>query len=244
MKKLMISMLKSLFFSSNNRIENFTKSAKTDFLTIKLYFLHIFMKILYGTTNQAKLNLMRKAIEPLGIEILGLCDLDRDIPDVIECGKSPLENAELKARAYYEAFGLPVFSCDSGLYFDDLSEDEQPGIYVRRVKGRELSDSEMTEYYGALSARHGGHLIGRYRNAIYLILDEEKHYSTMDISIATEPFILCPIPHEKKVEGFPLDRLSKDIKTEKYYYDMESPTLTSDTEEGLRSFFISVFKKQ
>lgn len=202
------------------------------------------MKLLYGTTNEAKLNLMKNALRSTGIEIISLKDVSDKIPAVEECGKSPLENAELKARTYFEAFGIPVFSCDSGLYFDDIPDEEQPGIYVRRVNGRELSDSEMTEYYGALSAKHGGHLIGRYRNAIYLILDKDRHYSSMDISIATEPFILCPIPHERKVEGFPLDRLSKDIKSGEYYYDMKNPTLTYDTEAGLRNFFISVLKKR
>ena len=59
----------------------------------------------------------------------------------------------------------------------------------------------------------------------------------MDISIATEPFILASKPHEKSVQGFPLDRLSKDIKSGEYYYDMDRPTLTTDTEAGLRAFF-------
>jgi 8-oxo-dGTP diphosphatase len=197
------------------------------------------MRILYGTTNTAKLDLMRKAISPLGIEVIGLSDLNAKIPNVSEVGNTPLDNAEIKARAYFEAFNIPVFSCDSGLYFDGLKDDEQPGIYVRRVGGRELNDAEMTEYYAALSLRHGGNIIGRYRNAIYLILDEKRHYSSMDISIATEPFILASKPHKKSVAGFPLDRLSKDIKSGKYYYDMDCPTLTTDTESGLRDFFAS-----
>lgn len=195
------------------------------------------MKILYGTTNKAKLDLMRRAVSTLEIEVIGLDDLDVKIPDVPEIGSTPLENAEIKARAYFEAFKMPVFSCDSGLYFDGLKDDEQPGIYVRRVGGRELNDAEMTEHYAALSLRHGGNIIGRYRNAIYLILDEDRHYSSMDISIATEPFILASKPHEKSVQGFPLDRLSKDIESGEYYYDMDCPTLTTDTEAGLRAFF-------
>ena len=195
------------------------------------------MKILYGTTNKGKLDLMRRAVSPLGIEIIGLGDLGAKIPDVSEDGRTPLENAEIKARAYFNAFNIPVFSCDSGLYFEGLRDDEQPGIYVRRVNGKELSDEEMTEYYASLSAKHGGNLIGRYMNAIYLILDEERHHKRMDLSIATEPFILASTPHEKKVSGFPLDRLSKDIKSGMYYYDMDSPTLTTDTEAGLRKFF-------
>jgi 8-oxo-dGTP diphosphatase len=201
------------------------------------------MKLLYGTTNQAKLELMRRAVEPIGIEVIGLSDLGREIPPVDECGNSPLENAELKARAYYKEFHMPVFSCDSGLYFEGLADEEQPGVHVRRIGGRELSDSEMTEYYAELSRKNGGNIIGQYRNAIYLILDEEHTYSSMDLSIATEPFILSDTPHQKRVAGFPLDCLSKDPKSGEYYYDMEEMRLVSGTEEGLRDFFKNVFKK-
>jgi 8-oxo-dGTP diphosphatase len=201
------------------------------------------MKLLYGTTNRAKLELMRRAIEPIEIEVIGLSDLGRDIPEVDESGNSPLENAELKARTYYKAFSMPVFSCDSGLYFEGLADDEKPGVHVRRIGGQELSDSEMTEYYAELSRKNGGNIIGQYRNAIYLILDEEHTYSSMDLSIATEPFILSDTPHQKRVAGFPLDCLSKDPKSGEYYYDMEEMRLISGTEEGLRDFFKNVFKK-
>lgn len=44
----------------------------------------------------------------------------------------------------------------------------------------------------------------------------------MDISIATESFILTAEPHLKRVEGFLLNSLSIDIATEKYYYDLKA----------------------
>ena len=103
------------------------------------------MKILYGTTNQGKLLAMKKSVEGLDIELISLRDAKGELPEVNENGKTPLENAEIKARAYFEAFHMPVFSCDSGLYFDELAEEEQPGIHVRRIGGKELTDEEMTE---------------------------------------------------------------------------------------------------
>lgn len=54
------------------------------------------------------------------------------------------------------------FSCDSGLYFDELDEKEQPGLYVRRVGGKELTDDEMIAYYAALARRHGEKITGQY----------------------------------------------------------------------------------
>ena len=199
------------------------------------------MKLLYGTTNKAKLSTMEQATKPLGIELISLNDLDVPIPQIIENGKTPLENAEIKAKAYFEAFHMPVFSCDSGLYFDELKDEEQPGIHVRRVNGKVLNDEEMLQHYSSLAERHGGRLTGRYRNAICLILDEERMYSSMDISLATEPFLLVPEPHPKRLEGFPLDSLSKDIATGEYYYDLgEKDVSTSAMEEGFKHFFSKV----
>ncbi len=95
----------------------------------------------------------------------------------------------------------------------------------------------MTAYYGALAEKHGGRITGRYRNAIYFIRDENHHYSTMDMSIATEPFMLVSKPHVKRAEGFPVDALSVDIKTGKYYYDLEEKEVSTSVYDGLRDFF-------
>ena len=199
------------------------------------------MKILYGTTNKGKLQAMKKALETFDIELIGLGDVECELPHINENGTTPLENAELKARAYYEAFGMPVFSCDSGLYFDELEENEQPGLHIRRINGKELTDDEMIQYYASLAERHGGRITGRYRNAIYFILDEEHHYSSMDMSIATEPFVLGTVPHPKRVEGFPLDSLSIDIATGKYYYDLEVKDVSTSVDDGVRAFFGAIF---
>lgn len=201
------------------------------------------MKILYGTTNKAKLQAMRIALKSFDIKLIGLGDIDSKLPCINESGKTPLENAEIKARAYYEAFHMPVFSCDSGLYFDELQEDEQPGLYIRRRKGKELTDDEMIHYYASLAEKHGGRITGRYRNAIYFILDEKHHYSSMDMSIATEPFILAAKPHPKRVEGFPLDSLSVDIETGKYYYDLDVKDVSTSVDDGVREFFTAIFTK-
>lgn len=73
-------------------------------------------RLLYGTGNPAKLSLMRKNLEQLQIEIVGLSDIDVAVPQADEDGDSPLENARKKAKCYYDVFQIPVFSCDTGLY--------------------------------------------------------------------------------------------------------------------------------
>ncbi|MFR3255930.1 MAG: non-canonical purine NTP pyrophosphatase [Lachnospiraceae bacterium] len=71
------------------------------------------MKLLFGTGNQAKLNVMKIRLKPLGINLIGLEDLKKEgytVPSVPETGNTPLENARQKAMAYYQVFKMPVFS--------------------------------------------------------------------------------------------------------------------------------------
>lgn len=56
------------------------------------------MKILYGTTNKAKLQAMAIALKTLDIELIGLNELDCELVCINEIGHTPLENAEIKAR--------------------------------------------------------------------------------------------------------------------------------------------------
>ena len=165
------------------------------------------MKLLYGTGNLAKLSAMRNRLEQLDIELIGLNDLrveGKNVPEVKEDGNTPLENARLKAMVYYEAFQIPVFSCDSGLYFDNVPDEVQPGVHVRNVNGKCLSDDEMIDYYSGLVKAYGN-LVARYRNAICFVMDNTHIYEAMEPSMESEKFILTDKPHSTvRKEGFPL----------------------------------------
>ncbi len=197
------------------------------------------MTILYGTSNPAKLTSMRKRLGALNIDIIGLKDLGKTIPDVPETGKTPLENARQKVYTYYKAFKMPIFSCDSGLYFDNVPDDIQPGVHVRNVKGKTLSDEEMLLYYSELAERYGG-LTARYKNAVCFVKDDEHIFEAMEPSMESESFIIASKPHKNGImkKGFPLDCLSVDIKTGKYYYDLAEEELDKvAVEDGFLDFF-------
>ena len=209
------------------------------------------MKLLYATTNKAKLESMQRVTNSLNIEIIGLKDLQNlqefkniDLPQIDESGKNPLENAIIKAKAYYKVLQIPLFSCDSGLYFENVDEKDQPGTHIRRVNGKTLTDEEALEYYAKLATSYGGKIKAKYKNAICLILDEKNIFSSMDSSLEIEPFYLVDKPHSKVVEGFPLDSLSVDIKTEKYYNDLEDNLAVdkSTIEIGFTNFFKQVLE--
>ena len=163
------------------------------------------MRLLYGTKNHAKLVEGIRELSPLGIEIIGLPDC---APDVSESGNTPLENAREKALAYYNAFECAVFAQDSGLYIENLPDELQPGVHVRRPRGRYLDDAEMVEYYSAL-AGHNGDLRARWHDGICLVVDREHIF---DFTYQGRPFIITAEPHEPLTVGYPLDCLSLAMK--------------------------------
>ena len=211
-------------------------------------------KLLYATGNTAKLSAMQARLEPLGIEVAGLEDAMRENPDIAEQiknlniaedGRTPLENAEKKAMAYYQVFRMPLFSCDSGLYMENIPDEEQPGVHVRTIHGKYLSDGEMLEHYTGLAKKYGD-LKARYRNAICLIEDEAHIYSEMTEEMASEPFLITSKPHKDGIrkKGFPLDCISIHIGTGKYYYDLGDDELNQvAVEDGFLTFFRKCLEK-
>lgn len=196
------------------------------------------MKLLYGTGNSSKLRAMREVLSQFDIEILGLKDMPGEPPHVEEDGTTPLENARKKALHYYKAYGIPVFSCDSGLYFDNVSPEDQPGVHVRNVNGKCLTDRQMQEHYRKLAEKYGG-ITARYHNAVCLVLDQDHVHEAMEENMASVPFRLVSTPHPRGMEeGFPLDSISVDMETGKYYYDMgEEEQNRLVGEEGFAEFF-------
>ncbi len=193
------------------------------------------MNILYGTNNPAKLLEMKQRLKCLPVQLSGLADLKEEVPAVHETGSTPLENARQKAEFYYQAFHIPVFSCDSGLYFDSLPEELQPGVHVRRVHGKNLTDEEMIVYYSGL-ARQYGNLKARYKNAVCFIMDDEHRYEAMTPSMESREFLLTSRPHPVREKGFPLDSLSVDLRTGIYFQDLPEDTWELES-DGIFQFF-------
>ncbi|WP_457600962.1 RdgB/HAM1 family non-canonical purine NTP pyrophosphatase [Hydrogenivirga sp.] len=84
------------------------------------------MKILVATTNRGKLKEIRRILEPLGHDIVE----PPEKIEVEETGETFLENAYLKAKAFYERFNIPSLADDSGLVVEALKG--YPGVYSSR----------------------------------------------------------------------------------------------------------------
>lgn len=203
--------------------------------------------LLFGSGNPAKLRTMRKSVEGLDIELVGLGDMAKSAPDVAESGSDPLENARIKALTYFRHYGIPTVSHDCGLFFEnpDFPDELQPGVNVRRVNGKTLTDDEMTEYYSGLAKKYGK-LTAQYKNALCLVLSEDVILESMDKSLWSEPFCIVDTPHSgRRHEGYPLDCISVSAKTGRYYYDAPKESFGGEF-DGRRAFFekyLSVIKE-
>lgn len=194
------------------------------------------MTLVYGTGNAAKLEIMKRYLAGFEkIRLVGLKELDCEWKEPEECGNDPMENARQKALAYYRICGLPVFSGDSGLYIEGLSREEQPGVHVRRVGGKNLTDEEMREHYKGIAARLGGRCVARYHNALCLVFSEDETYESQAEELSWDSFYLTTEERPQKQAGFPLDAISADCRTGRHYYDQEQEL--EEDGSGYRRFF-------
>ena len=59
------------------------------------------MKVLFATTNPAKVKTYKDELEKRGITLLTINDIE-DKVEIDENGKNAIENAYIKAKAYYD----------------------------------------------------------------------------------------------------------------------------------------------
>ena len=125
------------------------------------------MKVLIGTTNVSKRERFSVLLADKKVEIVTpeQCNI-KDEPE--ESGKTPEENARLKAAFYGQHFDIVICN-DSGLYFKELPIDDprQPGLNIRTPVGKKrLSDEEMISYYGELIQTLGGKVEAFYLDGV------------------------------------------------------------------------------
>ncbi len=88
------------------------------------------MKFIFASHNMGKIREVKEIWTPLGFEVE---PMPADFPEILENGATFEENAMIKARAVYQALGLPAIADDSGLVVDAL--DGFPGIHSARWAG-------------------------------------------------------------------------------------------------------------
>ena len=173
------------------------------------------MEILFATKNPAKINYYKTELEKQGIQIYTLREKHVDC-EVEETGKTAIENAVLKAKAYYEQTHLKTIAIDDTLYIEGVTDDEQPGAKVRRIGGIERTDDEMLTHYTALAHKYGGRLTAKWIKgvAIYNGDSLKTHQVEGDFFYFVEK--ISPVRHE----GYPLDSITIIPEQNKYLSEM------------------------
>ena len=177
------------------------------------------MRLLFATGNENKYELMKRRLKELeDVEVIIPKHINIKI-DVNEDGKTAEENAIKKAKAYYDETKLVVIAEDSGLWVEKFSEEDQPGLFVKRIDGRDdLSDEEILKRYIQKIEKAGGQTNARYKTGIAVINEKgEIHSKTVD----EELFIFTSKKNEKGyIKGGLLDVISYDPINEKYFNEL------------------------
>lgn len=174
-------------------------------------------EILFATSNQSKVNRFYDKLLENDIKLLSLKDLNIDL-DVEENGNTAIENALIKARAYYNETKLVVMAMDDTLYLENVPDNLQPGMYVRRVNGKRLSDDEMIEHYSSLADKYGdnGKITARWVYGMAIINNGIEYTYTW----SKEDFYITNTPSNKINPGYPLNSISINKKLNKYFTDI------------------------
>lgn len=97
------------------------------------------MKIVFATRNEGKVREISEMLSRTDLELVSLNHFT-SVPEIVEDGKTYLENALKKARTVSEYTGETVLADDSGLQVDALGGE--PGVYSARYAGEGASDEE------------------------------------------------------------------------------------------------------
>jgi XTP/dITP diphosphohydrolase len=101
-----------------------------------------FDTLVLGTNNQKKCNELRLLLEPLGLKLFSLAEIENAI-EVDETGSTFMENARLKASEQARHLGRWTIGEDSGLCLPGLGGE--PGIYSARYSDPGATDQRNNE---------------------------------------------------------------------------------------------------
>jgi len=178
------------------------------------------MKILFATTNPAKIKYYAEELVKRGFEIITINDLNIKL-DIDESGKNAVENACIKAEEYYNVAKILTIAIDDSLYIDGLIEEKQPGTNVRRVNGKRLNDDEMLEYYINLIKSLGGKVNANWVKGVAIYDGKEMK----SFEYRRSSFFFVDKPSDIVMEGYPMDSLTIIPEFNKYLSELNEEEL-------------------
>ncbi len=201
-------------------------------------------KIVFATGNESKSRRFSKGLLEKQIEVVSLKDLNIEL-NIVEDGKTAIENALIKARECFKQTNLPCIGMDDTLYLEGVPENKQPGLYVRRVNGKTLTDEEMIEHYTNLVKEYGKNGILNCKWIYGLaVIDENGNENTYTWN--KDNFYMVETKSNKINPGYPLNSISKYKGIDKYFTDLteEDMDFIKTSEEDVIDFIESNVQKK
>ena len=160
--------------------------------------------------------------------------------DVKEDRKTLKENAEKKAKAYYDEYkkyledtDFSIITTDEALYIDGLDEEEQPGIFVRRFGGidaKRATDEEVVEKYTSVVKNLGGEVNAKWIYSLVMYNGKNFYDYTWE-----EPVLFSDTPHYPITKGYVLNNITIVKKTN------NDNIMLSDLSENERYEYLSKY---
>ena len=175
-------------------------------------------QILFATGNESKSKRFSKGLYEKGIEVLSLKDVNIEL-DIEENGDSAIDNALIKAKACYNKTKIPSMGMDDTLFMEGVPLDKQPGLYVRRVNGKSLTDEEMIEYYTNLVKEYGknGKINCKWIYGLAVINENGEEFT---YTWCKDNFYMVSSKSDVLNPGYPLNSISKYKNLDKYFTDI------------------------
>jgi leucyl-tRNA synthetase/inosine/xanthosine triphosphate pyrophosphatase family protein/predicted NUDIX family NTP pyrophosphohydrolase len=176
--------------------------------------------VVLATGNAAKVKRLKRELNFNGVNLVDFGAVEAE-----ENGATELENAQIKAQAYYKASGKPSIATDTGIYLVGVPEGEQPGKDTKRAAGVSESDSpevyfeKMIKFYTSLVDKYGvGGQLEAYFLDAFCLYDGLQNY---EIEVR-RPIVITDQIHETRDLNFPLCSIYKDKKSGKMYHDLNA----------------------
>ena len=198
-------------------------------------------KILFATHNPSKLDLYKNMLRDTDYELIGLDDININY-EVEEIGNDVKEIALKKVSEYSQLSELITISEDTGLYFEGVTDEEQPGVNVNSVNGVKLSEEGRIEHYLNLINKYGGKLNGYWQKTV-AISDHKGNVYHYDYKVYK---IFVNEVNEKRNVGYPLDSISITPEYDKYTVDLtaeENNLLNDKCNKEIYEFIVTILAK-
>ncbi len=190
-------------------------------------------KILIGTRNEAKFQMVKKCLPEMeNIELVSLNDIPAVDDRALVEGPDFRENARMKAKFYFEKTGIPTISTDNIFWVEKWPKDNGVIVHMRKEANPEserATDDEVVAYFDTWIEKHGpskAHFI--------FALAYADHDGVQETESTQREYILQNKAVKDFPAGYPMEHFLKDAKTGEFKREQKDEVRYDKLIEKLR----------